>query len=493
MENQKKEQLKSKTVGGIFWSFGERILAQLVSFVVSIVLARMIVPEEYGIISIVMVVISICNVFVTSGFSTSLVQKKNADDTDFSSVFYFGLVFSIILYIGVFFSAPLISKFYEYDSLTNVIRVMSVTLIISSVKSVQHAKISRDMKFRKFFWSTLFGTIISAVVGVVMAYFGMGVWALVAQYLTNNLVDTLILSFTSRWRPKWKFSFKRLKVLLSFGWKVLLSSLLFTIYNDLRTLVIGKVYSSEDLAYYDKGKQFPRVIVANIDSALSSALLPVMSKMQDDLSSVKGVIRRSMRTGSYIVMPMVVGLAVIAEPMVSLLLTDKWLFCVPYLQLMCFAYALLPLQTANTQAVLAVGRSGISLKTEIIKRGANILILLVTFKLGVFALVIGEVVATLVSYLVNTIVSKKLFGYGPLAQLKDLIPFILVSLAMGAIIFPIKYLPLTTIVVLVLQILFGVIIYVALSAIFKIESFRYILNIIKPYISKIFAKFKRKK
>ena len=252
MENQKNEQLKNKTIGGIFWSFGERILAQLVSFLVSIVLARMLLPEEYGIIALVMVIISICNVFVSSGFSTSLVQKKDADEIDFSTVFYFGLVFSAILYAVVFFAAPLISSFYEYGQLTAVIRVMSITLIISSVKSVQHAKIKRDMKFKKFFWSTLSGTLISAVVGIAMAYVGFGVWALVAQYLTNNVVDTLILTFTSNWKPKLKFSFSRLGGLLAFGWKVLLSSLLFTVYNDLRTLVIGAVYSTEDLAYYDK-------------------------------------------------------------------------------------------------------------------------------------------------------------------------------------------------------------------------------------------------
>ena len=232
-------------------------------------------------------------------------------------------------------------------------------------------------------------------------------------------------------------------------------------------------------------------MVVNIDSALSSTLLPVMSKMQDSVSSVKNVIRRSIKTGSYIVMPMMMGLAMIAEPLVELLLTEKWLFCVPYLQMMCLAYAFLPLQTANVQAVLAVGKSGTSLKTEIIKRGANILILLATFKISVTAMVIGEVVATVVSYLVNTIVSKKMFGYGPLAQIIDLLPFIGISLAMGAVVYPMKYLPFPTIIVLILQIVCGVAVYIALSAIFKVESFRYVLNIIKPYLTKVFNKIKK--
>lgn len=480
--------LKNNAISGIFWTFSERILAQVVSFIVSIVLARFLLPEEYGIIAIVTVIISICNVFVTSGFSTSLIQKSEADDTDFSTVFYFGVVFSVFLYIGIYFVAPIIARFYKYDVLTSVIRVMSITILISSVKSIQHAYVTRAMQFRKFFWSTLGGTIVSAVVGIVMACFGFGVWALVAQYITNNFVDTVILWITVKWRPKLKFSFSRLKGLLSFGWKVLVSNLLFTLYQDLRTIIIGTVYTSEDLAYYEKGRQFPSLIVNNINTAISSTLLPVMAKMQDSVIAIKNTICRFLKIASYILIPMMVGLAVVAEPLVRLLLTEKWMACVPYLQIMCISYALLPLQTANTQAVLAVGRSDISLKTETIKRTANLLILLVTFRISVLALVIGELLSSFVSLLVNTIVSKKLFGYGIFAQLKDMLPCILMSLVMGIIIYPISLFALPDIITIMLQTLIGIMIYVILSLIFKVESFTYLLNTIKQMLQRFLKK-----
>ena len=488
MNTTNKESLKNHTISGIFWTFSERILAQVVSFIVSIVLARFLLPAEYGIIAIVTVIISICNVFVTSGFSTSLIQKSEADDTDFSTVFYFGIVFSLILYGGIYFIAPVISGFYEYDELTSVIRVMSVTVVISSVKSIQHSYVTRAMQFRKFFWSTLGGTLASAAVGIVMACLAFGVWALVAQYITNNLIDTVILWFTVKWRPKLKFSLDRLKGLLSFGWKVLVSNLLMTLYQDLRTIIIGTVYTSEDLAYYQKGRQFPSLIVTNINTAISSTLLPVMSKMQDNIAAIKNAICRFLKIASYILMPLMVGLAVVAEPLVRLLLTEKWMACVPYLQLMCISHAFLPLQTANTQAVLAVGRSDVSLKAETIKRTVNILILLVTFRISVMALVLGEILSTIVSLMVNTIVSKKLFGYGTLAQLKDILPCILLSLVMGAGIYPIALLGLSDIITIMLQMIAGIIIYTSLSLIFKVESFTYLLATVKPMLGRFLKK-----
>lgn len=485
-----KNSLRRDTISGVIWSFAERILAQLVSFIVSVILARLLLPNEYGIISIVTVIISICNVFITSGFSASLIQKKDADDIDFSSVFYFGVIFSGILYAGVFLSAPLVASFYQYKQLDSVIRVMGISLVVSAFKSVQHSKISRDMQFKKFFWSTFFGTVVSAVVGIIMAYCGFGVWALVGQYLSNNIIDTFVLWCTVKWRPKKVFSFSKLKVLISFGWKLLATNLLLTIYSDLRTLIIGKVYTSDDLAYYNKGKQFPSLIVTNVNSSISSALLPSMSKMQDDLTAIRSSMRRFIKTGSYILMPVMVGLAVVAEPLVRVLLTDKWIAVVPYLQLLCIEYATLSLQTANVQAVIAVGRSDISLKTEIIKRGSNIVIILLTFRISVFAMVVGEVVSSVVSLIINTLVSKKLFGYGPLRQIADMLPNILISLVMGFCVHFIGMLPMPDIVILIVQSLCGIVLYILLSMILKIESFKYIINASKPVFLKFFRREK---
>lgn len=481
---QGEKSLKSKTVGGIVWSFLERIASQVVSFIVSIVLARLLLPEQYGVVSLVTVIISIFNVFLTGSFSTALIQKKDADETDFSSVFYFNIVFSLLLYGIVFLSAPLIASFYEYEQLVPVIRVMALSLIISSIQSVQRSRVSRDMQFGRFFWSTLGATIVSAVIGIFMAYKGFGVWALVGHTLAGSVLNTAILWFTVRWRPKRLFSFSRLRVLISFGWKVLLQNLLFTVYSDLRTLIIGKRYSTEDLAYYSKGRQFPNLLVNNINTAISSALLPAMSRMQDDRTMLRNTVRRFVRTGSYILMPMMAGLAVVAEPLVRLLLTEKWIACVPFIQLMCISHAFLPLQTANTQAVLASGRSDVTLITEIIKRGSNILIILITFRISVMAMVIGEVASSVISLTINTVVSWRLFGYGTLAQLWDMLPNICMSLVMGGCVYLITFISMPILLELLVQVIVGAALYLGLSAAFRVESFRYIRKFVRDLLQK---------
>ena len=273
-----------------FWRFAERCGAQGIAFVVSIVLARLLAPEAYGIIALVTVFTNILNVFVDSGMGNALIQRKNADDTDFSTVFFFNMLLCTVLYMGMFVAAPWIAAFYKDPELTGVIRVLSLTLIISGVKNVQQAYVSRTMQFKKFFFSTLGGTIGSAVIGIAMAYAGFGVWALVAQQIFNQAVDTIILWITVKWRPKLKFSFKRLKKLFAYGWKLLVSSLLDTVYNNIRQVIIGKVYSSADLAYYNKGKHLPYLVITNVNVAIDSVLFPAISSKQDEIDRVKAMI-----------------------------------------------------------------------------------------------------------------------------------------------------------------------------------------------------------
>lgn len=325
----------NKNKGNIFsnfiWRFLERCGAQGVSFIVSIVLARLLLPEMYGTIALVTVFLNIMQVFIDSGMGNALIQKKNADDTDFSTVFYFNLVVCSVLYVLMFFIAPVIAKFYNDLSLVPVIRVLSLALLISGVKNIQQAYVSRNMLFKRFFFATLGGTIVAAVLGIWMAYRGYGVWALVAQQLTNAAIDTLILWITVRWRPKLVFSFQRLKGLFSYGWKLLASGLLDVVYNDLRQLIIGKLYSSSDLAYYNKGEHFPKLIVSNINSSIDSILLPVMSRNQDDAVSVKNMTRRAIKLSSYVMAPFMMGMAFCSKTIVTLLLTEKWLDCVPFM------------------------------------------------------------------------------------------------------------------------------------------------------------------
>ena len=257
---------KNKVISNFIWRFAERCGAQIVTLIVSIVLARILSPEDYGTVALVTVFTTIMQVFVDSGLGTALIQKKNADDIDFSSVFYFNCVVCLILYMIMFIAAPFIASFYEDSSLTPIVRVISLTIVISGIKGIQQSYVSRNMLFKRFFFSTIGGTIFSAFLGIYLAYTGFGVWAIVMQQLSNTAVDTLILWITVKWRPKKVFSWVRLKELLSFGWKMLASSLLDTVYNNLRNLVIGKFYTSADLAYYNQGDKFPKVIVTNINT-----------------------------------------------------------------------------------------------------------------------------------------------------------------------------------------------------------------------------------
>ncbi len=352
---------QKKVLSNFLWRFAERCGAQIIQFIVSLVLARILAPEAYGTIALVLVFEQILQVFVDSGLGNALIQKKDADDLDFSSVFWFNVVWCLVLYVIMFFCAPLIAWFYNDESLTSIVRVLCLMVVVSGLKNVQQAYVSRTMQFKRFFWATLGGTLISAVAGIGLALLGFGVWALVAQKLTNLIIDTTVLWFTVKWRPKWMFSFQRLKGLFSFGWKLLVSSLIDTLYRNLRQLIIGKFYTKEELAFYNQGDQFPKVIVTNINTSIDSVLLPTMSKAQDDPARVKQMTRRAIKTSTYIMAPLMMGLAFCADTVVRLILTDKWMPCVPFLQIFCITYMFYPIHTANLNAIKAMGRSDLFL------------------------------------------------------------------------------------------------------------------------------------
>lgn len=471
-------------VSNFIWRFAERCGAQLVAFVVSVVLARILDPSAYGTIALITVFTTILQVFVDSGLGNALIQKKDADDVDFSTVFYTNIVFCTVLYLLIFVTSPLIAAFYKDMTMVPLIRVLSLTVLISGVKNVQQAYVSRHMLFKRFFFSTLGGTIAAAVAGIIMAMNGFGVWALVAQQVINLLIDTCILWVTVKWRPKKVFSFERLKGLFSYGWKLLVSSLLDTVYNDLRQLIIGRMYSSNDLAFYNKGKQFPNLVVNNINTSIDSVLLPSMSNVQDDKEHIKSMTRRSITVSIYTMAPMMMGIAFVAEPLVSLILTDKWLPCVPFLRIFCITYMFRPLHTANLNAIKAMGKSDLFLKLEIEKKIVGMILLLSTMWFGVMAMAYSLFVSSLCSQLINAGPNKKLLGYGYWAQIKDMLPSILLAVLMGFCIYPLKWLPVHNLVILTLQVILGAVIYIAGSKLLKLESFRYILNMLRPVLRK---------
>lgn len=478
------EDKKKMVVNNLFWRFLERCGAQGVTFIVSIVLARMLDPEVYGTIALVTVFTSILQVFIDGGLANSLIRKKNADDIDFSSVFYFNIIMCAVLYLGMYISAPYIAGFYENLALIRVIRILSLMLIFSGLKNVQQAYVSRHMLFRRFFFASMGGTIAAAVVGVYMAWRGYGVWAIVGQRLLNVAINTCILWFVVKWRPKLHFSWLRLKGLLSYGWRILAAKLIDTVYLDLRQLLIGKVYSSEDLAFYNQGRQFPHMLVSNINASIDSVLLPTLSKAQDDKDKLKAMTRRAIKMGTYIMMPMMVGLAVCAEPLVKILLTEKWLPCVTFLRIFALSYAFRPVTTTNLNAIKAMGRSDLFLRLEIIKKVVGVGSMLATMWISAEAVAYSLLFSSGVAQIINAWPNKDLLNYSVLDQLKDIVPQIVLSCLMGVVVICISYLNLNDCVMLLMQISVGVLVYVMGSILMKIDSFEYICLILKSYTNK---------
>lgn len=471
-------------LSNFLWRFAERVGAEVVSFVVSIILARILAPTDYGTIALMNVFISILGVFVNAGLGNALIQKKDADDTDFSSVFYANILFCLTLYGLLFFVAPLISRFYNTPTMTPMIRVLGLTLVISGVKNVQTAYVSRTMQFKRFFFATLGGTIGAAVIGIWMAYHGYGAWALIMQGLFNNAVDTIILWITVKWRPKKLFSFERLKGLFSYGWKLLASGLLDTVYNNLRSLIIGKKYTSEDLAFYNRGNGWPSLFVSNINSSIDSVLLPTMSRAQDEPETVKGMTRRAIKTSTYMIAPMMMGLAFVGEPLVRLILTEKWLPSVPYMRIFCITYMFYPIHTANLNAIKAMGRSDLFLKLEIVKKIMGLTVLLITMWHGVMVMAYSLLLTSVLSQIINSWPNKKLLNYPYSEQLKDILPGILLATGMGLIVYAVQFLGLNDIVTLIIQVPLGAAVYIAGSKLFHLESFEYVLGMVKGYLNK---------
>lgn len=480
-----------KTFGSLIWSFGERISAQLVSTIVTIILARLLTPEHYGAVSIVTVLIALFNVFVTGGFSTALVQKKEVNDVDFNTAFWLSFATSCVLYSILFVFAPLIASFYDMPLLTNVIRVMGIRLPLSAINGIQQAEIQRSMEFRKFFWATLIGTLISGIVGIGLAFLGTGVWALVFQYLTNVTIDTITLFLIGNWHPKFQFSLKKLKNIWQYGWKVLITQLIYTLQGDIRSLIVGKTFGAADLAYYDQGKKYPALLVNNITASIDKVMLSAYSKQQDERERLKSMLRRSVRTGIYVLAPMLLGFAVVAESFVSVVLTDKWLECVPYMQIFCLSYLTRPLESSCHQILLAVGKSGAVLWCILTINIVGIITIFISVFVfeSVLAIALFSLLCTLVSLSVFFLMTNKYVGYTLKQQLQDIFPSIVISLIMSLLVWSTGHLVTNDIVRLILQIITGIVSYVVLSLLFKIEPFRYLCGL----IAKIFHINRRNK
>lgn len=479
------ESSKQKVAGGLFWSYGERIMAQLVSLIVSIVLARLLDPENYGVISIVMIFITFCDAIVTGGFGNAIVQKKDADELDVNTMLCCSVATSILLYIIIFCAAPYIASFYNMPIIRPILRVLGLRLLISGVNSIQRAWIQKRMLFKRFFISTSFGTIISAVVGISMAYMGKGAWALVGQYLTNSFIDTTVLLITNDWKPRLQFSWKRAKEMLSYGWKVLVTTVVYTIEGDLRSLIIGKKFGSADLAYYDQGKKFPNLLVTNINTSISNVMFPVLSESQNDPTRLKQLCRRAVRIGIYLLSPLLIGLMGVADTFVIAILSEKWAPCIPFLRILTLVFLVRPFTTTCQQSILSVGRSDITLKIEIIVNAVAIGILFYSVFIleSVLGIAIGTLIAELVSMGMFMYYENKIIRYSYKEQLQDLLPSLGLATVMGVIVYIVHFLPIYKGLALILQVVIGAAFYFAASYVLQFEPFVYLVGMLKEKLN----------
>ncbi len=469
-------------ISNMLWRLAERCGAQGVSFIVSLILARLLLPEAYGVISLITVFTSILNLFIDSGFKNALIQKKDADQLDYSTVFYFNIVMGVLLYGIMFAAAPLIADFYDRPYMVPYIRAMALTLILGGINGVQQAVVARRMQFKRFFYATLTGTVISAVVGISMAYMGTGVWALITQRLVNQAIDTVFLWYTVRWRPSLRFSMKRLKPMFGYGSKLLLSSFANTLMGNMTGLIVGKIYTAELLAYYDKGKNIPNLVVQNLQAAVQSVLFPVIAGNQNQKEEVKKILRKSIMTSTYCIFPCMTGIAVCAEPLVRLLYTEKWIAMVPCLQLWCFCFAFYLWHTANLQVIQALGRSDIFLKIEIIKQFLSLGGILLSAPFGVLAMLTATCIVAVISLYINARPNVRLAGYGFWEQIKDVSPIICLNLLMGIAVYLVGCIAMPDMIKLIVQILTGAAIYIGGSFVIKLEIFNYLFETVKELV-----------
>lgn len=475
--------IKKQTITGFIWRLLQNSCSEVINFIVSIVLARILFPSDYGIIAMITVFTNIALVFVNTGFSPAIVQRKELSEKDIDTIFYSGLFVSIVLYFILFFGASYVSKFYSQPELVPLLRGYSLIILIASSYSVQQALVQREMQFKKSFYMSMSGAIVHGIVGVFLAYLGFGAWAIVYSTLAHYLVCALVMWILVEWKPRLRFSFDSLRRMLPFSLKILISNLINAVFNNIRSLIIGRCYSSQQLAYYNKGYQFPTLIMNQIDGACTSVMFSSLSKFQDNWDSGLKVLRRELRTVYFVCAPVLLGLCAISKPMITVLLTEKWIESVPFVQLVSILCLMWPL-SVQTHAINALGKSNVSLAVNIIGKAFTIVGLLITYRISVVAIVVTSICTTFFSAVLTAAVSQRYLKYKITDLLFDIMPSILIALIMAGIVYCLSICIYNPFLNLVIGVVFGMIIYILLSFIFNRDNFMYLLNLSKSIIKR---------
>lgn len=473
------ESLRKKTVSGVLWSSIERFSVQGIQFVIMIIMARILLPSDYGMIGMLAIFIAISQSLIDSGFSTALIRKKDRTDVDYSTVFYFNIGIGLFLYFVLFLASPYIARFYNTSELANLTKVVALSLFINSLTVVQRAILTIRIDFKTQAKVSLSAAIISGVVGIIMAYRGYGVWSLAVQTVLNGLINAVLLWVMSGWMPLKVFSYQSFKNLFSFGSKLLLSGLLDVTYKNIYTIVIGKKFASADLGYYTRADQFAQFPSSNLTGIMQRVTFPVLSGIQNEEERLAMAYRKFLRLSVYVVFPLMIGLAALAYPLINYLLTEKWNFAALLLQILCLAYMWYPVHAINLNLLQVKGRSDLFLKLEIIKKVMGVCVLCITIPMGLVAMCSGMIFTSILALVINTYYTGKLIHIGFLKQMRDILPSLLYSLSMGGLIwFSIRFIP-GELLQLIAGIGIGVCYYFTISYLTRSQDLRELISLVR--------------
>lgn len=470
---------QSKTTKGLMWKMGENVATQGMQFVIQLVLARILLPEDFGVIAILNVFTNLANTLVNNGLSSALLRQKEYDAKAYATVFVVSLAISVAGYAAIFFASPAIARFYENEALIQYLRVFTLTILLTAVSSMCTTVLRYRMDFRGIFLGNFLGVLGQGICGVVLALNGFGVWSMVFAHVVRYVVPAIVLLIFSRWRPQFYFSFRILKELFSYSWKLAVGWLIGTLYNDVFSLIIGKQFSSQTLGYYTKGHSIPAMVNRVLSQTITSVMFPSLAKDQHDLTLIKARTRAMLSISSALVLPVMAGIAACAPALVSVLLTDRWLPAVPVIQITCIPMAINVVNSANMQSINAIGRSDVFLYSETIKRTVTVLLVLITSRIDFYLMLWSIAFMGLISMTVNLIADKKLLNYSVKEYLQDLLPYVAVALLLFGAVYLLNFLQVNVYIKLALQLLVCAAIYFAAIFVSPLPAYKQALKVLK--------------
>ena len=479
------QSLKDKTVKGVAWSGIDNVAQFGVSFLVSIVLARLLSPDDYGLIGIITIFTAVCQTLINGGFTTALIRKKDATDDDYNTAFIVNLGASLLLYVIIFLISPFIADFFHRQELVALTQVSSLGMIIGALALVQQTRLTKRIDFKSQTKITIVASVVSGIVGIVMAFMGFGVWSLVAQSLTSQGLRTILLWVENKWLPQLRFSFESFHELFGFGWKMMASGVIDSVYMQLYQVVVGKFYSPSTLGQYTRAKGFSKLFSSNLTSVIQRVTYPVLSNIQDEKERMIAAYRKIIKTTMFITFIMMFSLAAVSEPLIHCLIGSKWHEAATYLPLICVIGAFYPLHAINLNMLQVQGRSDLFLGLEIVKKIIGIVPLLIGAFVGIFPMLYASVITSIICYFLNSYFPGKLLGYTSFMQLKDLAPSFTISIVLAILVYNLKFLPFSNWIILPLQIITGVILLCILCNLTKLEEYKECLNLVSPVFKKI--------